>query len=176
MRADRHMNTETTHPPPPGVGIVDDDRELRTALRLLLESAGHVVETWADADACLAAMHPQRSGCLLLDLRLPGISGLELLAVLRQRHIAMPFILITAYGGPEIHLEALRQGADACIDKPFDLPNGVKLMFPRDPSGPVAETINCGCTSLPFMDSWEVAQPGRRPFSDDEIAASVAAS
>ena len=60
------MNTGTTPPPPPGVGIVDDDRELRTALRLLLESAGHVVETWADADACLAAMHPQRSGCLLL--------------------------------------------------------------------------------------------------------------
>jgi hypothetical protein len=58
------------------------------------------------------------------------------------------------------------------VDKPFDLEGGVKLMFPRDPNGPAKEIINCGCTSLPYMASWEVIRPGRQAFSDEEIAAS----
>jgi len=59
------------------------------------------------------------------------------------------------------------------VDKPFVLqgPNGrVTLRFPRDPLAPAGETINCGCESLPIMDSWDVAQPGRRPFTPEEIA------
>jgi len=59
------------------------------------------------------------------------------------------------------------------VDKPFDL-DGVKLMYPRDPNGPIAETINCGCSSIPFMASWTVIQPGRRPFTAEEIAGSRA--
>ena len=47
---------------------------------------------------------------------------------------------------------------------------GVPLLFPRDPAGPAAETVNCGCQSLPWMESWEVKHPGRRPFSEEEIA------
>lgn len=58
------------------------------------------------------------------------------------------------------------------VDAPFDLPNGVQLMHPRDPLGPVAEIINCGCGSLPYMTSWEVKQPGRQPISDAERAGS----
>ena len=104
------MNTGTTPPPPPGVGIVDDDRELRTALRLLLESAGHVVETWADADACLAAMHPQRSGCLLLDLRLPGMSGLSLQKTLHERGIELPVILLSGHADTAIAVRAIARG------------------------------------------------------------------
>ncbi|WP_431282715.1 hypothetical protein ACQW02_25460 [Humitalea sp. 24SJ18S-53] len=56
------------------------------------------------------------------------------------------------------------------VDQPFDLPNGVQLMFPRDPSGPIGETINCGCTSLPFMASWPKSVPARRPFTAEEVA------
>lgn len=56
------------------------------------------------------------------------------------------------------------------VDKPFDLPNGVKLMFPRDPAGPPGETINCGCTSLPFMAHWPKSTPGARRFTAEEIA------
>lgn len=120
MRADRHMNTETTHPPPPGVGIVDDDRELRAALRLLLESAGHVVETWADADACLAAMHPQRSGCLLLDLRLPGMSGLSLQKALHERGIELPVILLSGHADTAIAVRAMHEGAFDVLQKPCE--------------------------------------------------------
>jgi hypothetical protein len=58
------------------------------------------------------------------------------------------------------------------VDKPFDLPNGVSMMHPRDPAAPVGEIINCGCTSLPYMSSWEVSRPGRQAFSAEELAAS----
>ena len=54
-------------------------------------------------------------------------------------------------------------------DKPFSAA-GASLMFPRDPSGPAAETVNCGCQSLPWMESWEVQHPGRKAFSEEEIA------
>jgi hypothetical protein len=56
------------------------------------------------------------------------------------------------------------------VDKPFVLGNGVRIMYPRDPAAPAAETINCGCESLPYMDSWDVQTPGRRAFSEREIA------
>lgn len=62
-------------------------------------------------------------------------------------------------------------GQIAEVHKPYVV-DGVELMFPRDPSGPAKETINCGCASLPHMEHWEVAQPGRRPFSDAELVAS----
>lgn len=56
------------------------------------------------------------------------------------------------------------------IDKPFDLPNGVQLMHPRDPAGPIGEIINCGCSSLPYIENWEVSQRDRVPFSSAETA------
>lgn len=64
----------------------------------------------------------------------------------------------------------LADGQICAVDEPF-IVNGVALMFPRDPTGPAKETVNCGCTSLPFMDSWEVMQPGRQSFGDREMAA-----
>jgi hypothetical protein len=54
------------------------------------------------------------------------------------------------------------------VDKPFKLGNGVKLMHPRDPKAPAAETINCGCTALPYMSSWTMLNPGRTPVTDRE--------
>jgi hypothetical protein len=62
----------------------------------------------------------------------------------------------------------LADGQIVPVDEPF-IVGGVKLMFPRDPAAPAAETINCGCTSIPIMDSWTVSQPGRQPFSDTEL-------
>ncbi len=56
------------------------------------------------------------------------------------------------------------------VDQPFDVA-GIQLRFPRDPRGPAKHTINCGCTSLPFMATWEVTSPGRLPFTPTEIAA-----
>tara|TARA_R110000868_G_scaffold225568_2_gene477809 strand:- start:22481 stop:23374 length:894 start_codon:yes stop_codon:yes gene_type:complete len=60
------------------------------------------------------------------------------------------------------------------VDKPFELPNGIKLMHPRDPSAPIGETIHCGCTSIPWMESWEVKTPGRLAFTKAETDANKA--
>ncbi|MEQ8585147.1 MAG: phage minor head protein [Thalassobaculaceae bacterium] len=65
----------------------------------------------------------------------------------------------------------LADGQIVEVDKPF-LVNGVELMFPRDPSAPASETVNCGCVSLPYMETWEVQQRGRQAFTDDELARS----
>lgn len=56
------------------------------------------------------------------------------------------------------------------VDKPFDLPNGVQLMHPRDPAGPLAEIINCGCTALPFMAHWPKSVPGGQRFTAEEVS------
>lgn len=60
------------------------------------------------------------------------------------------------------------------VDQPFDLPNGVRLMYPRDPAGPIEEVINCGCSSIPYMESWNMMRPGRQEVTDDERARSRA--
>ncbi len=73
----------------------------------------------------------------------------------------------------KIHSRTSHDRADGQVrpvDKPFDVA-GVQLRFPRDPLGPAKETINCGCTSLPFMATWEVTTPGRQPFTPAELAA-----
>lgn len=73
----------------------------------------------------------------------------------------------------KIHSRATHDIADGQtreVDEPFIIGGKHKLMFPRDPKAPPSETINCGCTSLPFMAGWQVSQPGRRPFSDEELA------
>lgn len=62
----------------------------------------------------------------------------------------------------------LADGQIVGVDESFTV-NGVKLRYPRDPAAPAAETVNCGCNSLPLMKTWDVAQPGRHPFSDQEV-------
>lgn len=74
----------------------------------------------------------------------------------------------------KLHSRPSHDAADGQIvdaDKPF-IVGGVALMHPRDPAAPAAETINCGCESLPYMATWDVANPGRKPFTADELAAS----
>lgn len=74
----------------------------------------------------------------------------------------------------KLHSRPSHDAADGQVvatDQPF-IVGGVPLMYPRDPQAPAAETINCGCESLPYMDSWEVANPGRKPFTADELAGS----
>lgn len=71
---------------------------------------------------------------------------------------------------PRLHHDAI-DGQVREVDKPFDLANGARIMFPRDPEAPPGETVNCGCESLPFMAHWEIRTPGRRPLTPEELAA-----
>ena len=99
--------------------IVDDDTAVRDALKLLLRSVGQAVETYASAQEFLDAYSEDRPGCLVLDIRMPGMSGLELQQKLNERHSILPIIFITGHGDVPMAVEAMQAGAVDFIQKPF---------------------------------------------------------
>ncbi|HRD35396.1 MAG TPA: response regulator [Rhodocyclaceae bacterium] len=99
--------------------IVDDDEALRDSLVWLLESSGYRAEAFASADAFLKMFSAELMGCLLLDVRMPGMSGLELFEELQRRHCALPVIFITGHGDVPMAVSALKKGAVDFIEKPF---------------------------------------------------------
>lgn len=99
--------------------IVDDDEALRDSLVWLLESSGYRAEAFASADAFLKVFSAELMGCLLLDVRMPGMSGLELFEELQRRHCALPVIFITGHGDVPMAVSALKKGAVDFIEKPF---------------------------------------------------------
>jgi FixJ family two-component response regulator len=104
---------------PATVFVVDDDEAVRTSLRLLLKSVGLPVETFASAQEFLDQFDPNRAGCLVLDIRMPGMSGLELQMHLNERHSIMPIVFITGHGDVPMAVEAMQAGAVDFIQKPF---------------------------------------------------------
>jgi RNA polymerase sigma factor (sigma-70 family) len=100
--------------------VVDDDEAMRNSLAWLIESEGLRVETFDSAQSFLAACYPGRAGCLLLDVRMPGMSGLELQEHLRHRQMRLPVIIITGHGDVPMAVRAMKAGAVDFIEKPFD--------------------------------------------------------
>ncbi|HYM35623.1 MAG TPA: response regulator FixJ [Steroidobacteraceae bacterium] len=103
----------------PTVFIVDDDTAVRDALKFLLRSVGHPVETFASAQDFLDAYRDDRPGCMVLDIRMPGMSGLELQEKLVERRSILPIIFITGHGDVPMAVEAMQAGAMDFIQKPF---------------------------------------------------------
>ena len=101
------------------VFIVDDDEPVRGALQLLMKSVGHDAKTFATGDEFLAACSPGISGCLILDIRMPGMSGLELQEKLHQQGVNIPIIFITGHGDVPMAVQAMKQGALEFLQKPF---------------------------------------------------------
>lgn len=99
--------------------VVDDDQSVREAMHGLLRSAGYAVETVASPQAFLEARAWERSSCLILDVRMPGLSGLELWSDLQRRGVAVPVVFITAFGDEATRRGLLDKGAIACLTKPF---------------------------------------------------------
>ena len=99
--------------------IVEDDVGLREALGRLLSAAGFAARDYASAEALLAAGPGGEAVCVVSDLRLPALSGLELLDEMRRRGWAQPMIVITAHDSPGLAAEARRRGAAAYLAKPF---------------------------------------------------------
>lgn len=99
--------------------VVDDDEAIRDSLRLLLRSVGLKSEVFANASDFLKALDPKRHSCLLADIRMPGMSGLELQDELNRRHIEIPTIFITGHGDVPMAVNAIRAGAIDFIQKPF---------------------------------------------------------
>jgi two-component system, LuxR family, response regulator FixJ len=106
-------------PPHPVVFVVDDDPAMRDSLRWLIESTGLLVETFADAQTFLARIRPEVPGCLVLDIRMPGLSGLDLQSELARRGIGLPTIVVTGHAEVPMAVRAVKAGAIDFIEKPF---------------------------------------------------------
>jgi FixJ family two-component response regulator len=102
------------------VSIVDDDDSVRSTLQELLRSAGFSSRAFESAEAFLGSGDQRETACLITDIRMPGMSGLELQARLNAEHCRIPTIFITAHGDEEMRLKALREGAVEFLPKPFD--------------------------------------------------------
>jgi FixJ family two-component response regulator len=105
--------------PDPIVFVVDDDPAMRASLRWLIESVGISVVTRSNAREFLEGYDPEQPGCLLLDVRMPEMSGLDLQAELALRKIALPIVIITGYAEVPIAVRAMKAGAFDFIEKPF---------------------------------------------------------
>jgi len=122
----------------PIVYIVDDDDAIRSALRLLLKSVGLAASTLPSAQEFLASYDPQQPGCLILDVRMPGMSGLELQQQLNISGAIIPVIFITGHGDIPMAVDAMQQGAFDFLQKPFrdqDLIDRIQRALAKDQTG-----------------------------------------
>ena len=101
------------------VFVVDDDEAVRDSLGALLESAGFEVVTFGSGSDFLDRLDPKRGGCIVLDVRMPGLSGLEIQSKLAEKRTTLPVIIITGHGDVPIAVQAIKAGAIDFIEKPF---------------------------------------------------------
>src|SRR5882672_5103402 len=102
------------------VAVVDDDDLMRTSLQGLLKSVGLPALAFASGEEFLSSGQQHQTGCLIADIRMPGMSGLELQAKLNAERCRIPIIFITAHGDEKLRMQALRAGAVEFLAKPFD--------------------------------------------------------
>jgi FixJ family two-component response regulator len=102
------------------IAIVDDDESVRGALQGLLKEAGLPARVFASAEEFLASGPPRETACLIVDVRMPGMSGLDLQATLSAGEIRIPIILISAHEDAQMRMQAMGAGAAGFLAKPFD--------------------------------------------------------
>ena len=120
------------------VFVVDDDPAVRDALTSLLESVGLAVETFGSAQEFLTRPPPDGPGCLVLDVRLPGVSGLDLQRALATAQMTLPIIFLTGYGDIPMSVRAMKAGAVEFLTKPFhdqELLDAIQQALERDRVG-----------------------------------------
>src|SRR5438105_2261876 len=106
--------------PVPLVSVVDDEPAVRESISKLLRSAGLDVETFHSAEDFLRSQRPDVPGCLVLDVRLPDLSGLDLQQELARKHVDLPIIFVTGHGDIPMSVRAIKAGALEFLTKPFD--------------------------------------------------------
>jgi FixJ family two-component response regulator len=102
------------------IAIIDDDESMQDSLRDLMESAGLVARCFGSAEEFLKSDLHRRAACVIADIRMPKMSGLELQARLRGLECDIPIIFITAHGNARMRIQAMREGAVEFLAKPFD--------------------------------------------------------
>ncbi len=119
----------------PIVFVVDDDPSVRSSLKFLISTVGLHVETFDSAEAALQRLAPDAPGCLVLDVRLRGLSGLDLQYELAARNCQVPIVFITGHGDIPMSVRAMKAGAVEFLTKPFrdqDLLDAVRVALERD--------------------------------------------
>lgn len=102
------------------VHLVDDDASVRRSIAFMLKTSGHQVETYESGDALLKAAGNLTDGCILLDIRMAGIDGLETQEALRERGVSLPIVIMTGHGDISLAVRAMKAGAVDFIEKPFE--------------------------------------------------------
>ncbi len=137
------------------VHVIDDDRAILTSTAGFLAAKGFGVQTYTSAEDFLETIGPHPAGCVVTDVHMPGISGIELMSKLRERGLALPFILVTAYADSLLGSEAMKQGAVDLLEKPFKNGSLVKAIrkalanwHEEAPAGPNTEAVRARLSSL----------------------------
>jgi len=102
------------------VYLVDDEEAIRRSAGFMLRTSGHKVEAFASGDELLKAVRDLEPGCILLDIRMPGMDGMEVQQALNDRGIAMPVVIMTGHGDITLAVRAMKAGAVDFIEKPFE--------------------------------------------------------
>ena len=102
------------------IHIIDDDPSVRELLALLVSAEGHVCHPYFSAQAFLDAIDNDATGCVVTDVRMPGMSGLDLLTTMKERRVFMPVIVMSAHGDVPMAVAAMKRGAVDFFEKPFD--------------------------------------------------------
>ncbi len=182
-KANVNMNTPSmTRSHEHWVFIVDDDQAMRASLQWLIEADGLAVRSFESADAFLSSDALSLTGCLLLDIRMPGMNGLELQAHLNQRAIGLPIIMITGHGDVAMAVKAMKAGAVDFIEKPFNAENllgSIHQALHEDDHARAQrrhrQTINAHLATLTRREH-EVMEQVIAGHSNREIAASLGVS
>lgn len=104
----------------PVVHLVDDDAAIRRSVGFMLKTSGHRVESYESGDALLKSSAKLDQGCILLDIRMPGMDGLEVQQALQDRGVSLPVIIMTGHGDVSLAVKAMKAGAVDFIEKPFE--------------------------------------------------------
>jgi two-component system, LuxR family, response regulator FixJ len=102
------------------IHIVDDEDSIRRSLSFMLKTAGYQVETWSSGHAFLKEVKHVEHGCILLDVRMPEVDGLEVQRALAERGVTMPVVIMTGHGDISIAIRAMKAGAVDFLEKPFE--------------------------------------------------------
>jgi FixJ family two-component response regulator len=113
---------------PSVISVIDDDASVRVATNNLLMSRGYVVHTFASAEEFLGSAHLDETSCVIADVQMAAMSGLDLLASLRARGYQAPFIFITAFPDEGVRARAIKAGAICFLAKPFAAPSLIKCL------------------------------------------------
>jgi FixJ family two-component response regulator len=135
---------QEVHHPQEVVFVIDDDASMRTSLSSLFRSVGLKVEVFDSAADFLKVGRPDAASCLVLDVRLPGVSGLDFQAELAKANIQIPIVFITGHGDIPMTVKAMKAGAVEFLTKPFreqDLLDAVRLGLERDRARRAGEAI-----------------------------------